>query len=138
MTVSGLICVIISAKLFHLDRGLAAGLAAGGLTQSAIIGTAGSAITHLKLGATLTNQLETNVAVGYSITYIIGSLGPILMVGTFIPFLMKWNLRDEALKLAAEESKGIVLTPSQALALEKYPQEFSKLVKILNILEKQH
>lgn len=119
MTVSGLICVLIGAKLFHLDRGLAAGLAAGGLTQSSIIGTAGSAITNLGLDASLTKQLQTNVAVGYSITYIIGSLGPILMVGTFIPLIMKWNLRKEALKLEAEENKGIVLSSVQTLALEK-------------------
>src|SRR5450830_1705302 len=33
----GLLCVILAAWGFDLDRGLAAGLAAGGLTQSAII-----------------------------------------------------------------------------------------------------
>ena len=39
--VAGLLTVIVMAKLFSLDKGTAAGLAAGGLTQSAIIGTAG-------------------------------------------------------------------------------------------------
>lgn len=119
MTVSGLICVLISAKLFHLDRGLAAGLAAGGLTQSAIIGTASSAISDLGLSTALTKHLQTHIAIAYSITYIIGSLGTILIVGTFIPSLMKWNIKNEALKLELEESEGIILTPSQALALER-------------------
>ncbi len=35
---------MLLSKWAGLDKGLAAGLAAGGLTQSAIIGTAGNAI----------------------------------------------------------------------------------------------
>ncbi|MCZ8489811.1 hypothetical protein O9992_30415 [Vibrio lentus] len=38
----GLITVVLLAKWADQDKGLAAGLAAGGLTQSAIIGTAGN------------------------------------------------------------------------------------------------
>ena len=41
MCVLGLLTVLAFAWGFGLDRGTAAGLAAGGLTQSAIIGTAG-------------------------------------------------------------------------------------------------
>src|SRR3984885_1812722 len=41
MCATGLLCVLLAAWAFGLDRGMAAGLAAGGLTQSAIIGTAG-------------------------------------------------------------------------------------------------
>ena len=44
MCLVGLLCVLAAAWMFGLDRGLAAGLAAGGLTQSAILGTAGDAI----------------------------------------------------------------------------------------------
>ncbi|WP_231941430.1 hypothetical protein [Burkholderia sp. PAMC 28687] len=47
MCVTGLLCVLVAAWAFGLDRGMAAGLAAGGLTQSAIIGTAGDAISRL-------------------------------------------------------------------------------------------
>lgn len=119
MTVTGLICVLISAYVFHLDRGLASGLAAGGLTQSAVIGTAGSAISNLGLNPALTKQLETNIAVGYSVTYIFGSLGPILMCGTIFPLIMKWNLRKSAIELETSEAKGIVLEENQTLALEK-------------------
>ncbi len=46
MAVCGLVTVLVMAKIFHLDKGLAAGLAAGGMTQSAIIGTAGDAISR--------------------------------------------------------------------------------------------
>jgi len=47
MCFMGLLCVLLAAWMFGLDRGMAAGLAAGGLTQSAIFGTAGDAIAKL-------------------------------------------------------------------------------------------
>ena len=49
MCFTGLLCVLLAAWMFGLDRGMAAGLAAGGLTQSAILGTAGDAIAKLGL-----------------------------------------------------------------------------------------
>lgn len=107
MTVSGLLCVLAAAWLFDLDRGTAAGLAAGGLTQSAIIGTAGDAIGQLA-GVTeeAKHLMQTNVAVGYAVTYIFGSLGPILMVSWILPSLMKWDIRAEAIALEAASSDG--------------------------------
>ncbi|MDR9826489.1 aspartate-alanine antiporter [Vibrio sp. FNV 38] len=107
MTVSGLLCVLAAAWLFDLDRGTAAGLAAGGLTQSAIIGTAGDAIGRLGgLTEEAKHLMQTNVAVGYAVTYIFGSLGPILMVTWVFPTLMKWDIRAEAIKMAEENSDG--------------------------------
>ncbi|SHH24172.1 aspartate-alanine antiporter [Ferrimonas marina] len=106
VTVFGLLTVLAFAYWFELDRGTAAGLAAGGLTQSAIIGTAGDAIG--KLGGVTEEAkhlMQTNVAVGYAVTYIFGSLGPILMV-SIIPAMMGWDLRKEALKLAEANSDG--------------------------------
>lgn len=103
---SGLLCVLFAAWAFDLDRGMAAGLAAGGLTQSAIIGTAGDAIAKLGLAPELTKIMQTNVAVGYAVCYIFGSLGPILMVTWFLPMVMKWDVRQEALALAKTLSGG--------------------------------
>ncbi len=105
MTVLGLITVVVIAKMAGLDIGLAAGLAAGALTQSAIIGTAGNAIDNLGLSLELANQYKINVAVGYSVTYIFGSLGPILII-TIIPILYGWDIRAEAKKLATKMSGG--------------------------------
>ncbi|MEZ9134104.1 aspartate-alanine antiporter, partial [Vibrio breoganii] len=76
-----------------------------GLTQSAIIGTAGNAIDQLNLAPDVTSTLKTNVAVGYSITYIFGSLGPILMM-SLIPMVMGWNITKEAKKLAEKMGAG--------------------------------
>ncbi|MBC7575746.1 MAG: aspartate-alanine antiporter [Tardiphaga sp.] len=106
MCFTGLLCVLGAAWLFGLDRGMAAGLAAGGLTQSAIIGTAGDAIGKLGLAPDLIKTMQTNVAVGYAVCYIFGSLGPIIMVSWFLPLIMKWDIRAEAIKLAAQLSGG--------------------------------
>ncbi len=104
--VVGLLCVLIAAWVFGLDRGTAAGLAAGGLTQSAIIGTAGDAIAKLDVSAELIKTMQTNVAVGYAVCYIFGNLGPIILVTWFFPMIMKWDIRQEALKLAKEMAGG--------------------------------
>ena len=106
MCLVGLLCVLGAAWMFGLDRGMAAGLAAGGLTQSAILGTAGDAIAKLGLSPELTKIMQANVAVGYAVCYIFGSLGPILMVSWFLPLIMKWNVRQEAVKLAKQMSGG--------------------------------
>lgn len=102
----GLLCVLAAACAFDLDPGMAAGLAAGGLTQSAIVGTAGDAIGRLGLSPELMKSMQTDVAVGYAVCYIFGSLGPIIMVSWFFPFIMKWDVRQEALKLAKQLSGG--------------------------------
>ena len=97
---------------------MAAGLAAGGLTQSAIIGTAGDAIGKLGLSPALIKTMQTNVAVGYAVCYIFGSLGPIIMVTWFLPMVMKWKVRQEAVKLANAMSGGHAeLDPGQFNAL---------------------
>lgn len=106
MCFTGLLCVLGAALLFGLDRGMAAGLAAGGLTQSAIIGTAGDAIGKLGLSPDLMKTMQTNVAVGYAVCYIFGSLGPIVMISWFLPLIMRWNIRAEAVKLAKLLSGG--------------------------------
>ncbi|MEM6580564.1 MAG: aspartate-alanine antiporter [Pseudomonadota bacterium] len=106
MCVMGLVCVIVAALLFNLDRGTAAGLAAGGLTQSAIIGTAGDAIARLDVSPELIKTMQTNIAVGYAVCYIFGSIGPIIMVTWFFPMIMRWDIREEAIKLATKMSGG--------------------------------
>jgi aspartate-alanine antiporter len=114
----GLLCVLAGAWWFGLDRGMAAGLAAGGLTQSAILGTAGDAIAKLGLSPDLVKTMQTNVAVGYAVCYIFGSLGPILVVTWFLPMIMKWNIRKEAIDLAKTLSGGRTeLEPGQFNAI---------------------
>ncbi len=115
---AGLACVLISAWIFDLDRGTAAGLAAGGLTQTSILGTAGDAVTRLDLSPELIKTLQTNIAIGYAVCFIFGNLGPIIVVSWFLPMVMNWDIRQEAIKLAKSMSGGrSELEPGQFNAL---------------------
>jgi len=106
LAISGLVTVVVLAKVMGLDKGLAAGIAAGGLTQSAVIGTAGSAIEKLGLAADEAQRLQANVAIGYAVTYIFGSFGAIIVCVNFLPWFMKRGIRDDAVKAEAEMLRG--------------------------------
>lgn len=101
LSVSGLITVVVLARMFGLDKGLAAGIASGALTQSAIIGTASAAIGKLGLAADEVQRLQGNVAVGYAVTYIFGSFGAIIVCVNILPKLMGRSIRDDAIKAQA-------------------------------------
>ncbi|GCD58873.1 aspartate:alanine antiporter [Acetobacter pasteurianus NBRC 3280] len=107
LAITGLITVVAVARIFHLDKGLAAGLAAGGLTQSAIIGTAGSSLEKIGLPLAQVQQLQGNVAVGYAVTYIFGSIGPILLCVNILPWFMKRSIREDAIRAEAEQAGGV-------------------------------
>ncbi|OAL75752.1 aspartate-alanine antiporter [Acinetobacter sp. SFB] len=118
MAICGLATVLVMAKIFQLDKGMAAGLASGGMTQSAIIGTAGDAISRLDLPAAEIQKLQANVAIGYAVTYIFGSLGAIIICVNILPKFMGRGIRDDALKAQAEQLKGAFqLAPGQELAM---------------------
>ena len=110
LAVSALVTVIICAKIFHLNKGLAAGLAGGALTQSAIIGTAGDAIARLGLPAEEVKSLQSDVAIAYAVTYVFGSLGAIIVCVNILPKFMGRDLRSAALDAEAKLAGG---TPSR-------------------------
>ncbi|WP_309420149.1 aspartate-alanine antiporter [Telmatospirillum sp.] len=137
MCFTGLLCVLLAAWTFGLDRGMAAGLAAGGLTQSAIIGTAGDAIAKLGLSPDLTKTMQTNVAVGYAVCYIFGSLGPILMISWFLPLIMKWDIRQQAIALAKQLSGGHAeLDPGQFNAARQVATRMYEIAPDSNVAGK--
>lgn len=120
LAVTGLATVVVLAKMFDLDKGLAAGVAAGGLTQSAIIGTAGDALARLGLAADQVAALQQNVAIGYAVTYVFGSFGAIIVCVNILPWFMGTSIRDDA--LAAEISMQAdqdILKPGEQLAVRK-------------------
>jgi putative transport protein len=135
--VIGLITVLILAKWFHLDRGTAAGLAAGALTQSAMIGTASAALAKLHISSSAIHTMQSNVAVGYAICYIFGNFGPILMLATIFPALMKWNLRSEAKLLAKAQDGGHTpLDEGQYVAIQPYETRVYKIIDDAKALTK--
>jgi aspartate-alanine antiporter len=117
LAITGLLTVVVLARMFGLDKGLAAGVAAGALTQSAIIGTAGDAISKLGLAADEVQRLQGNVAVGYAVTYVFGSLGAILVCVNLLPKFMGRSIKEDALKAESAMQAGVqVYGPGQEAA----------------------
>src|SRR5262245_39845604 len=106
VTVAGLVCVLICAKILRLDAGMSAGLAAGGLTQSAIIGTAGDAISRLNLEPEQAKQLQNNVAIGYAVTYVFGTIGVIFIARDIAPWVLGINLKKASADYEARMAGG--------------------------------
>jgi putative transport protein len=128
LAISGLVTVVASAWIFHLDKGLAAGIAAGGLTQSAIIGTASDAIGKFGLAADEVRRLQGNVAIGYAVTYVFGSFGAILICANLLPWFMGRKIRDDAVEAETALLAGsTVLAPGQEFAL---PEIVGRLYRV--------
>lgn len=106
--VSVLAITAIAIVVLKLDIGTAAGLMAGGATESAVVGTATDAIAKLPLPAAQISALQANVGTAYSISYICGLITIVLLTSQFAPAIMKFNLKDEADKLWKQISKGQV------------------------------
>src|SRR5215207_2151255 len=102
----GLVAVLAFAFGLRLDVGTAAGLAAGSLTQSSIVGTATGALSQLGLAEDVLKQQQANIAAGYAVTYIFGYILVLLFVPLAAPWLMGVDLKEEAAKLEASLSGG--------------------------------
>src|SRR3984893_17701354 len=103
---TGLLIVLAFAFIFHLDSGTASGLAAGSLTQSAMIGTASGALAQLGLPDDVLREQQANIAGGYAVTYILGYILTLLFVPFVAPWLMAIDLKNEAAKLEAALAGG--------------------------------
>ncbi|MWP45973.1 aspartate-alanine antiporter [Gilliamella sp. Pas-s27] len=133
IAVAGLITVVILSKLFNLDKGLAAGLAAGGLTQSAIMGTASDALSQLGLSAEELSKMQANVTIGYAVTYIFGSLGAIIVCVNILPKIMGSDIGDDAMKAQAEQLHGsLLLGSNQNLALSDVTGRLYRITNKIN------
>jgi putative transport protein len=100
--VSVLAITAAAVLIMNLDVGTAAGLLAGGATESAAVGTATDAIGRLDLSADEIATLQANVGTAYSISYICGLITIVLLSSQFFPLIMRVNLREEAAKLWAK------------------------------------
>lgn len=106
MGVCGLIVILIFAHTLHLGPGTAAGVGAGSLTQTSMMGTASGALEQLGLAADVLKQQQANIAAGYAVTYILGYILVLLFVPFVAPRLMGVSLKEEAAKLEAALSGG--------------------------------
>ncbi|GLO40324.1 putative transporter [Pseudomonas putida] len=102
---TALATILAMNALYDFDAGFTAGLGAGALTDTAIMGTASSAIAQLPLDAAAKSELNSHMAVAYAITYIFGTVGLIVFVGSIAPKLLGVDLKASAQEL--ERQLGI-------------------------------
>ena len=115
MGTCGLIAILIIAYTLHLGPGTAAGLGAGSLTQTSMMGTASGALEQLGLSADELKQQQANIAAGYAVTYILGYILVLLFVPFVAPRLMGVSLKEEAAKLEAALLGGARAKPGNLL-----------------------
>lgn len=86
-------------KIFHVGPGEGAGIVAGSLTQSAVIGTSSSAINALDISSAQKTAMESKVAIAYAITYIFGTVGILIFLKNIAPALLHVNLKEETKRM---------------------------------------
>jgi putative transport protein len=106
------------AQVFGLDKGTAAGLLAGGITESAAVGTASEALAHMGLPDDEVQAMQSNIGVAYAITYLFGFTLVVFYVSIIAPKLLGVDLKAEAAKYEAELGGiGDELKPMQENAI---------------------
>ena len=108
---AALITVLVIAKCCNLNKGFSAGLGAGALTQTAMLGTAGDALARLGLGQEESAQLSSQMAVGFALTYVFGTVGVIVFLRSVAPKLMGIDPKNAARELEAELGAGAMSRP---------------------------
>ncbi|MFJ9035642.1 aspartate-alanine antiporter [Streptomyces sp. NPDC102406] len=101
--VSGLLVCWGFAALLGYGPGLSAGLLGGALTQSAVIGVAQDAIGTLPgLSAGAAKDEQNLVAIGYAVTYPLGTILCAMLLANVLPKLYRKDLAAESAALAKE------------------------------------
>jgi putative transport protein len=116
LAVTGLLTAYAAAVLLAYDKGTAAGLLAGSLTQSAILGSAGDAIARLDLGPEQKRLLSDNVSVAYAVSYLFGTAGVAWFLSRVGPRLLGVDLTAACAALARGSGEGSEGEPSETPA----------------------
>jgi len=106
LCVTSLAAAVVVSKILGYDSGTAAGLLAGAFTESTVIGTAGDAITRLRLSEAETSRLLNNIAVAYAVTYLVGTTAAVWFLSKLAPRLLKVDLKAESLLLGTQGMDG--------------------------------
>ncbi|MGI5075304.1 aspartate-alanine antiporter [Treponema vincentii] len=88
---------IVLFKAFGIGAGEAGGILAGGLTQSAILGTADSTMKGMLSGTEL-KTAESQMAIAYALTYVFGTVGVVVFLKNGAAKLIGVNLTDTVKK----------------------------------------
>ena len=104
--VTALVALLVIAHVCGFGKGYAAGIGAGALTATAMMGTAGDALTRLGLPPDQVDLLTSQMAVGFAITYVFGTIGVIIFVRSIAPRLLGVDMKKAARELEVELSEG--------------------------------
>jgi putative transport protein len=115
LAITGLLTAYAAAVLLGYDKGTAAGLLAGSLTQSAIVGSAGDAIARLDHGPEVKRLLSDNVSLAYAVTYLFGTAGVAWFLSRVGPRLLGIDLAAACAALGWGSGEGEE-KPSETLA----------------------
>lgn len=96
------------ARIWNLDRGTAAGLLSGSLTNSTSLGTATDATAGLALDAGIRDRLAHNATTAYALTYVVGLIAVVGFLSYVAPRLMRVDLKASSREL--EQSLGMNAT----------------------------
>lgn len=96
VAVTCLLTVLVIARFVPYDMGTAAGLLAGGFSESTVIGTAASAIKGLSLSDAEKTLLINRIPIAYAATYLIGTTASVWLLSAGIPKIFNINLKEEA------------------------------------------
>jgi aspartate-alanine antiporter len=104
--VSALVLLLALARICGFSKGYAAGIGAGALTQTAMMGTAGDALSRMGLPRDQLTTQNSEMAVGFAITYVFGTVGVIIFMRSIAPRLVGADVKKAARELEAELSQG--------------------------------
>ena len=104
--VAALLATIVVARAWGFSKGFSAGIAAGALTATAMMGTAGDALTRLGLSQDQLSLYNSQMAVGFAVTYVFGTVGVIVFVRSVAPRLLGVDVKKAARELEVELSDG--------------------------------
>ncbi|SFL42919.1 aspartate:alanine exchanger family transporter [Shimia haliotis] len=113
------------AQIAGLDPGYAPGIISGSYTITAVIGVATSAVqsgAYVPPEGLTAEQIGANMAAGYAISYVLSSVGIILLI-RYLPSLFGYDAKAEAAK--AEESMSDGATEPVPGAAESLTLGFS-------------
>ena len=102
VSLTGLVTALAVAWAFGFDPGIAAGVASGGLTQSALLGTALATIAELPIDAATKAAWSSHVPLADAVTYVFGDIGVILFLVAAAPMLLRVSVQEAALAQEAE------------------------------------
>jgi putative transport protein len=119
--VVGLGAVLLMAKICGFDKGMAAGLLSGALTQSSAIGTSTDAIQRLSIDEATKQKWISHIAIGDAATYLFGAAGVMLLLTKGLPKFVGFDLREACRRYETElegdgESSGGAYVPIEVQA----------------------